>query len=636
MNWVSIKDILILPNNEGISLINDASADKIVGLLQKAQNNDVLVGDEITQVADAIKLISITTPLHQIFELLETISSTNIIKMKIRWWRKFVNYLIVSGFTIVMIDKIVPIQFKLIGQMVYAYMGSLGTNVSRTIGSVSGIGASMGRPPISPLPVQIISQTIWSVATYALSACRSAVSSAVNGVCSFVSSGNLADLIVDSTAVKIAKDGIKFFDKFNNGDYDDALVFIIENKIAFYNDSISIMIENILTIQENRVDIVLDEHAHITDRNLGPTTQSVINKSFHDEIDFIMRYSRFSRRAIIEDLSQLEGSRDTQLRGKIIKKFGVQIVVLYDLIHSAPNQLPVSKSKLFKKNEQSKQQRRRSKSMPNNIKFKKTYKHPSIQHLWIQDTFKYIDEFTSDDNCIKQVLGQLFNTNHMWGGNLYTAIQTNNLTAEEQRKIFNDINHGCRYIKGKDTDADTDAELIAGIASHVRAMIQDFRPTNISPLRFPPINLCSDGSCSEQQQREQHTRDQQREKELTILREQQTQEQRGWKQRLYEKQKIQDEQLPFMCSNGSCSEQAWREQRLREQQQQVKPVISVIPVIPPYQPQPSIYINETRRQKANDTKKKQAEERKTRRNELVNPKKTKKTNSHGGKPTRKR
>ena len=496
MDDFALYKTLLTQNVDGISNINAEQANQIVELLKLAQNRGILEQNEVLQVVQAIKTLSITRSIGEVYELLFTITnervSTNLIKKKIRWWRKFVKYLIVSGFTIIAIDKLVPIQFKLIGQMVFTFIKSLGTNSLSTMKSVSGIGA-FGASTAPTIPMQLMSQTIRTFAEYAYSTCGIAVG-AIMSVCSVSNTNILAEIIADSAAVKLVSGGIGFFTKFNNGMYDDALAIIIENRGNYYNDALAQIVENVLVIDENRVHVVLDDKEHVMDRSLIPSTKSVIEESFKTAIE----QSQFTLSQVKSDFSQLSKS-------ELIIKYGIAIVVLYDLQH------PIEKVDY-----RDRQPRRISRSMPRSHKvtrFSQKNKLKKTKRTWhgvgrvsyedetdrpnfvelpisLQITkFKYIDEFTSDDECIKQVLQQPLDITT--SGNLYTAIRTNNLTDKEQHQILNDIMDGCKQIRGDVLDASYDAELIVQIANRVRERIQEIRPA------------CSGSHCLEENRLEQ-------------------------------------------------------------------------------------------------------------------------------------
>ena len=531
-DWDAIRGTLLAKDDpRSRSAIDGPKADLIIALLKTGLRQNAFPRGRLDEVVDALKLISIDIHnsknleenLNNIADALNipVVEGESPTEATLRWWRMIIQILAIIGVSFAAINTIVPIDYKLILQGLFIggqalASGFTGTGaLSAASSAASSAGPSMVAGP-SMAAVQSVLGIISSITKYTLVTCGSAAAAAAaaaaraaasvaRGVCALLTIPNaesLAELAAHAAMATGIGYSMTFFLNFNAGVYDKAIAYMIDNNIFqnTYNDLFNELINHFLessdTIYRNKVEVKMRDK--VGDRQLEPSIQDMIEEEYNKllekavqaEIVVSSKHGRPDRNIHVEIINELDSLNNPKLANKnemtLIVKYGVALVTAYRL-----NNIVVSNFNRFGRDphgtssqpdpELEKMPLIRSVSMPANRK-EPLGENQDIVGFYLKkeiltdigfenslSKFTYIPIFNKKmSKCMEAVLGQLFDPNRPSMGNIFTAIEKMEVSADIQTQISTQIQEGCDQISG---DYLIDETLIQRIAADVRKKI---------------------------------------------------------------------------------------------------------------------------------------------------------------------
>jgi hypothetical protein len=521
-DWGTIRTTL---KGEGI---DDVNADLIIALLQQAEQHNPSISPRILELADALKLLSLKD-LQRLNAALVNIAQTigapsrsiSVTEQNVKWWREFTTYLFGAGVAIAVINSFVPIQFGLIAKTVFAtgfqaaqvffraFSGTSGPAAAAAAAATEAAGPSMVAGP-SMAALEAIGGILYTVSVAALRTCAGIVTSAVgavaSGACQLMTKPNaekVADLAVQSAAIAGITAGIDkgwdFTVKLNRGEFDAAIAAVINSGIfdEAENAVINAILEAAYDIKaaNDKIGVKMSDAPAWSkrfiphDRQLDVDIMNIIRGNFTESLANLGETSSLGTHAeIMQNLFALDKEPpDPVAIIRLKETYGIKILILYMLLSQKGKRARPG----FGKNKNSSSQPvgeaekwvelpAKSDSMfasvgrPGLNPYIVDYNlKTKILHDagWRQEeSFDYIDEFQgSMSDCMKQVLGRLYDESRPSQGNIFTAISRMNLTEDQQNRIFDYMLGRCSTMTG--TDPEEDKATIDDIAVEVRTMI---------------------------------------------------------------------------------------------------------------------------------------------------------------------
>ncbi len=540
-NWAGIKATLLGDeNNPGID--NDY-AELIIALLQMAENRNPDISPRILELADELKLLSIQDLRRLNAELLAIAQNIGVpsiyisnTEQNVKWWRTFTTYLFGAGVAIAVINIFVPIQFGLIAQTVFAtgldaarvffsaFSGTSAPATEAVAAAATAAAAGTGPSMVAGPDLGAIGVTIYALSIVALTKCAGIVVSVVSGACSLMTIPNaekVADLAVQAVTIAgltVGLDkGSDFIVRFYRGDFDAAIAAMIDQGIfdAAQNAAINTLLEAIKDIDDNKIGIRWNQGSAYSrdfkpsDRQLDVNIMDIIQGTFDESLNKLGETSRLgsrlgSRAEIMNVLHELDGEPpDPNAIIRLKEKYGMQILILYMLLSQKAKKAKsgygwnpnVGSSQPTETAEKWVETSDRSASNPASVGRPGTNPYMVDYNLKTQilrdtgysteESFKYYSEFQgSMSECMKQVLGCLFDKDVPHMGNIFTAISQRGLLLPKQKEIFDYMSKECKKMTG---DQDVDNAKINAIAIVVRTMFPQpsAGPAAAGPLMVP-------------------------------------------------------------------------------------------------------------------------------------------------------
>ena len=367
--------------------------------------------------------------------------------------------------------------------------------------------------------IRAVGSAIYSLSALVLTKCAEGVSTLAAAVCNKNTAEAVADLAVKATAVQVAAVSYDYVKKLYNGEYDAAIAAIIDNGPIdeITNNIINAILEAAYDIDAAKIGVVLrtpkrnlqsiaiDPTVVPPDRQLDVHIKRIIDGNFYQFIEdiepFIKRSDGLTSSilAITLELSSLdEEDPNPVVVNQLIQNYGMPLVMMYMLKY---NNAPKSKEgygtnkrsrtmPLFKQQKQAKVEiMTRGDSLPKDYKNK-----PLFPGSFLVDTpnipakiplklleeagygeskplfREYIVELMGKmDERVRQILLEPRTLDTYADGNLYTAIEKNNLSVFKQQEIVEYIIKNFRPMTGQNEEIDQ--ALFQRIAATVRQMI---------------------------------------------------------------------------------------------------------------------------------------------------------------------
>lgn len=523
--WVGIGNTLIGGN------INEAKKNIIITLLKSSCAQGIVTTEpQITELADLIKLKSISEDngLANLNALLEKMASTldpdsvvhiSHLKQKIIFWREVSKYLVGVAAGVAIINAIVPIEFALIAQgllavgikAVAAVGSAVGTSLSGPVAvapalaATDAAAAAAAGPSMGSIVMASMQTVATAAAAMAMSAlqsiaitCGSAIVSAGRAMCDKATMPN-AEMIAEfaaqaamfKAALNAGGNSYEFLKKLNNGDYDDVIEQMIikgEPLNQITNELINVLLEQGDVMRSAQFGIVLPGSApvRIFDRDLDPEIDTYIAEHFAARLETQTKPGRVKSDIMQELSTNLDNKNAPNYDENVvamIQKYG-PLVILYEL-YSVHNTLlkrsvtypPRDRKLVLGKMAKAKTLPKGHRYRPGSNEYYIAYElkrqilnnYPQIPSI----PFVYIPDFQGImSDCMKQVLGRLYDESMPSQGNIFTAISRMNLTEAQQKYIFDYVMSRCvRPILPHVEDEIKYEEHIQATAAEVRAMM---------------------------------------------------------------------------------------------------------------------------------------------------------------------
>lgn len=445
-------------------------------------------------------------------------------EQRVKWWRTFTTYLFGAGVAVAILNAFVPIQFGLIAKTVFAtgfqvaqaffsaFSGTSGPDAAAaaTEAAVATATATAAGPSMVAGPdLGAIGVTIYALSIVALTKCADIVVGVVSAACSLMTLPNaekVADLAVQAATIAGTTAGLDkgsdFIVRFYRGDFDAAIAAMIDQGIfdAALNAAINTFLESAHDIKASSIGIRWNPPAPAYsklfipyDRQLDVHIMDIIQGTFDDSLKKLGETSRLgSRGEIMTVLSALDKEPpDPNTIIELKNKYGMQILILYLLLsqkskkarsgygshESGTSSQPTEPAEKWVEISD------RSASNPASVGRQGTnpyivdYNLKTLKTQILRATgyikedyipFVYIEDFQgSMDDCMKQVLGCLYNEKRPGLGNIFTAISRRQLSLPKQKEIFDYMSKECKEITGVQA---VDNAKINAIAIIVRTM----------------------------------------------------------------------------------------------------------------------------------------------------------------------
>jgi hypothetical protein len=364
--------------------------------------------------------------------------------------------------------------------------------------------------------IRAVGSAIYSLSALVLTKCVSVASGAVAAVCNKASAEAVADLAVEATALQVAVVSYDYVKKLYNGEYDAAIAAIIDNGPidVMTNNIINAILESAYDIDAAKIGVVLrtpkrnlqsiaiDPTVVPPDRQLDVHIKRIIDGNFYQFIEdiepFIKRSDGLTSSilAIMLELSSLdEEDPNPVVVNQLIRNYGMPLVMMYMLKY---NNAPKSKLGMG--------ENKNSSSLPpeaSEPEFRLTKRSRSAPGRFVRPSFpesflvatpnipakiplklleeagygeskplfrEYIVELMGKmDERVRQILLEPRTLDTYADGNLYTAIEKNNLSVFKQQEIVEYIIKNFRPMTGQNEEIDQ--ALFQRIAATVRQMI---------------------------------------------------------------------------------------------------------------------------------------------------------------------